>query len=82
MAGVLSPVVFFLRYRARFAAMGIALFLVLVYTLAVAFGRILAGAHYLTDCIFSFGLSFLLASVLVRRLCREGITARPSRAER
>ena len=61
MALVLTPLVFFLT-RLR----GLALGGVLLYGLVVAFGRIQAGAHYLTDCIFPIGLSFLLGAVLVR----------------
>lgn len=68
MAFVLTPVVFFLaRLRGAVPAL-IALAGVLLYGCLTAFGRIQAGAHYLTDCIFSAGLSFLLAAVLVRRL--------------
>jgi membrane-associated phospholipid phosphatase len=44
---------------------------VLLYGLVNFFGRIQAGAHYLTDCIFSFGLSFLVGAVLVRWLARS-----------
>jgi len=68
MAFVVTPLVFFLaRFRGALPAL-IALAGVLLYGLVSAFGRIQAGAHYLTDCIFSIGLSFLLAAVLVRRL--------------
>ena len=66
MALVLTPLVFFLN-RLR----GLALGGVLLYGLVVAFGRIQAGAHYLTDCIFPIGLSFLLGAVLVRRLVKS-----------
>ena len=72
MAFVLTPVVFFLaRLRGTVPAL-IALAGVLLYGCLTAFGRIQAGAHYLTDCIFSIGLSFLLAAVLVRRLTGKG----------
>jgi membrane-associated PAP2 superfamily phosphatase len=68
MAFVVTPIVFFLaRLRGAIPAL-IALAGVLLYGCLTAFGRIQAGAHYLTDCIFSAGLSFLLAAVLVRRL--------------
>jgi membrane-associated phospholipid phosphatase len=68
MALVLTPLVFFLaRLRGLLPAL-IALAGVLLYGLVVAFGRIQAGAHYLTDCLFSAGLSFLLAAVLARWL--------------
>jgi len=68
MAFALAPAVFFLaRLRGALPAL-IALAGVLLYGLVIAFGRIQAGAHYLTDCLFSIGLSFLLAAVLVRCL--------------
>ena len=71
MAFVVSPVVFFFaRLRGMLPAL-IALAIVLLYGCLTAFGRIQAGAHYLTDCIFSAGLSFLLAAVLTRRLLRH-----------
>lgn len=66
MAFVLAPLVFFLA-RLR----GLALCGVLLYGLVVAFGRIQAGAHYLTDCIFSIGMSFLVGAVLVRWLIKS-----------
>ncbi len=40
--------------------------LTLVWGVAVAWGRILHGAHYLTDTLFSFGLAPLLAPLTVR----------------
>jgi membrane-associated phospholipid phosphatase len=68
MACVLSPLVFFLaRLRGTIPAL-LALAGVLLYGLVIAFGRIQAGAHYFTDCLFSAGSSFLLAAVLARRL--------------
>lgn len=71
MAFVLSPIVFFLaRLRGMLPAL-IALAVVLLYGCLTAFGRIQAGAHYLTDCLFSTGLSFLLAAVLTRHLLRH-----------
>jgi membrane-associated phospholipid phosphatase len=47
----------------------------------VAFGRIQAGAHYFTDCLFSAGLSFLLAAAVVRRLAGDARN-RPGRGVR
>lgn len=71
MAFVLSPIVFFFaRLREAVPAL-IALAGVLLYGCLTAFGRIQAGAHYLTDCLFSIGISFLLAAVLTRRLLRH-----------
>ena len=63
MAFVLAPLVFFLTRLRWLALCG-----VLLYGLVVAFGRIQAGAHYLTDCLFPIGLAFLVGAVLVRRL--------------
>lgn len=71
MASVFAPVVFFLARLKGTPAALIALVPVLAFSLAVAWGRILAGAHYLTDCVFSTGLSFLLAALLIRRLARS-----------
>jgi membrane-associated phospholipid phosphatase len=76
MSLVLTPLVFFLT-RLRWAA----LCGVLLYGLVVAFGRIQAGAHYLTDCLFSIGISFLVGAVLVRWLAKSrpgsGVRAGP-----
>ncbi len=68
MAFVLTPLVFyFARTSSRKTSLFVTL-VVFVYGLAVAYGRILAGAHYLTDCIFSIGSSFLVAAVVMRLL--------------
>lgn len=74
MAFVLSPLVFFLTRLRWLALSG-----VLLYGLVVAFGRVQAGAHYLTDCLFSIGISFLVGAVLVRWLVisRPGSDVRP-----
>jgi membrane-associated phospholipid phosphatase len=81
MAFVVSPVVFFLaRLRGTLPAL-IALAVVLPYGCLVAFGRIQAGAHYFTDCLFSAGLSFLLAAAVVRRLAGDARN-RPGRGVR
>jgi membrane-associated phospholipid phosphatase len=66
MAFVLTPLVFFLNRLRWLALSG-----VLLYGLVVAFGRIQAGAHYLTDCIFAIGVAFLVGAVLVRCLVRS-----------
>lgn len=66
MAFVLCLVPFYLARRGQrpwLAWLG-----VLIYGLIVVGGRILAGAHYLTDCLFSAGLSMLLAALLARWL--------------
>jgi len=73
MAAVVTPVVFWLaRLRGRTAPL-VALLFVLLYVLGVAWGRILAGAHYPTDCLFSAGLSFLIAAPLVRCLLTTAV---------
>ncbi len=63
MAFALTPLAFFPARLRWLTFCG-----VLLYGLVVAFGRIQAGAHYLTDCLFAAGLSFLLAAVLARWL--------------
>ena len=76
MAFVLPPLVFFLARLRWLALCG-----VLLYGLVVAFGRVQAGAHYLTDCLFSIGVSFLVGAVLVRCLVKSrpgsGVRAGP-----
>jgi membrane-associated phospholipid phosphatase len=68
MAFVWAPIPFFLwRCGQRGAAVLTAL-LGLTYGLAVAWGRICAGKHYLTDVTFAGGLALLLAPLLVRWL--------------
>jgi membrane-associated phospholipid phosphatase len=69
MACVSLAVAFFVTRAHGYKAAILAWILVLGYCLAVAWGRILAGAHYLTDCMFSLGLSLLLAAWLVRVIC-------------
>ena len=68
MAFVLTPLVFYSARACSWKNSLLVMLVVLVYGLAVAYGRILAGAHYLTDCIFSMGSSFLIAAVLMRFL--------------
>lgn len=43
----------------------------------VSFGRIRSASHYLTDCIFSFGLAFLVGALLARWLQGRGEKVRP-----
>jgi membrane-associated phospholipid phosphatase len=66
MAFVLTPLVFCLNRLRWLVLCG-----VLLYGLVVAFGRIQAGAHYLTDCLFSIGVAFLAGAVLVRCLAKS-----------
>ena len=56
---------------------------VLAYGLIVWLGRMLAGAHYLTDCLFSAGLDLLLGFLLVakaRARLTEAVPSRPGGA--
>lgn len=62
-----APVPFFLGARGRRRAALLAWIVVLAYGLAVAWGRIVLGAHYLTDTLFSMGMELLLAPLVVRR---------------
>jgi len=71
MACVSLAVAFFITHTRGYKAAILAWVLVLAYCLSVAWGRILAGAHYLTDCMFSLGLSLLLAAWLVRVICTK-----------
>ncbi len=64
-AFVCSPLVFLLAREGRKAAAALLCLLVIAWGVTVAYGRILNGAHYLTDTIFSAGLSFLLAPFIV-----------------
>ena len=60
-AFVCSPLVFLLARAGRKGAAAALCLLTIAWGVTVAYGRILNGAHYLTDTIFSAGLSFLLA---------------------
>ncbi|NMB77058.1 MAG: phosphatase PAP2 family protein [Myxococcales bacterium] len=63
-----APLPFHLwRHRQRRAAAA-AFAGLLALGVLVGLGRMVAGAHYATDCLFSLGLSFLLAAVIERRL--------------
>jgi membrane-associated phospholipid phosphatase len=68
MALVLTPLIFYFARTAGWKTTLPVTLVVLVYGLAVSYGRILAGAHYLTDCIFSMGSSFLVAAIVTRFL--------------
>ena len=64
-AFVCSPLVFLLAREGRRLAAALLCFITIAWGVTVAYGRILNGAHYLTDTIFSAGLSFLLAPFIV-----------------
>jgi membrane-associated phospholipid phosphatase len=68
MAGVAFPLVFFFARRRQWLAASLSGAIALAYVGGTAYGRILAGAHYLTDCWFSAGLALLIAAWLVRVL--------------
>lgn len=57
----LSPVVVHLWWARRRGAAAVLGIVVAAWTLTVAWGRIAGGYHYLTDVVFSMGLSALLA---------------------
>jgi len=67
MAWVSAVLAFWSSRVARWPAVLLAWLLVLGYGTLVALGRMQAGAHYLTDCLFSAGLCLLLGAWLVRR---------------
>lgn len=60
-ACVLSPVVFLLLREGRKKAAGFLAAFVVVWGSTVAWGRVVYGAHYVTDVVFSIGFSFLFA---------------------
>ncbi len=68
MAFVWAPLPFFLWSRGRRGAAALTALVGLTYGLGVAWGRICAGKHYLTDVTFAGGLALLLAPLLVRWL--------------
>jgi len=71
MAFVMTPIVFFLSRVGTRLVTWAALSVVLTYGFLVSWGRIIAGAHYLTDCLFSAGASFLLSAIIVRQILRR-----------
>lgn len=70
MAFILAPLPFFLMRRCGRGAALAGLLVALLYGVPVAAGRVLAGAHFLTDCLFAAGVAFLTAAILMRRLMR------------
>jgi len=78
MAFSVAPLAFYaVRYMGRARGLVIWIF-VLAYGLAVAWGRILAGAHFPSDCIFSAGLTLLVAAVVSATAFREPTDSRRS----
>ncbi|MBW2736590.1 MAG: phosphatase PAP2 family protein [Deltaproteobacteria bacterium] len=68
---------FYLMGRASKGWQAAAWVLTVGWSVTVAFGRMVAGAHFLTDTLFSVGLSYLVAPLLLRWLAgREDSTAR------
>ncbi len=63
-----APAPWFFAARGQRRAALVGGLLVLAYGGIVAWGRIVLGAHYLTDTLFSMGAQLLLAPVMVR-LC-------------
>ncbi len=60
-----APIPWFFAARGQHAAAVLSGLVVLAYGLVVAWGRIVFGAHYLTDTLFSMGVELLLAPVIV-----------------
>lgn len=71
MALVTSAAAFAFQKVGRLPAVLLAWLLVGAYGGAVFAGRILAGAHYFTDCLFSAGGTLLLGAVVSRVLLRK-----------
>ncbi len=63
---VLTPVAILAWRNRRRKLAAILASITVVWGLAVAWGRILHGAHYLTDVIFSLGLSPLIAPLTIK----------------
>ncbi len=68
MALVTSAAAFSFQQVGRLSAVLLAWLLVGAYGGAVSVGRVLAGAHYFTDCLFSAGSAVLLGAVICRVL--------------
>jgi membrane-associated phospholipid phosphatase len=66
MALSLAPIPFYLMKIGNKKAAFWSLLAIIGYGGLVGFGRIQAGAHYLTDCLFSAGVAFLLAPIVTR----------------
>lgn len=60
-----APIPFYLAARGRRLSALVCGLVVLAYGLVVAWGRMVLGAHYLTDTLFSMGAELLLAPVVV-----------------
>lgn len=69
-----APLPFYLAGRVPAAWVGLAWVLTVSWSVTVAFGRMVAGAHYLTDTLFSVGLSYLVAPLLLRWLAARAPT--------
>ena len=65
-AVVLTPLVVVSWRERRRGLAAVLASITVVWGLSVAWGRILHGAHYLTDCIFSLGFSPLIAPLTIR----------------
>lgn len=62
-----APLPFHLAGRGRRGLAALAAALIALYAVVVAAGRMMAGAHFLTDLLFSMGAMWLLAALLCRR---------------
>ena len=63
---VLLPVIYLLIGQRRFAAAAIAIAVTVGWAGAVSVGRIVYGAHYLTDVVFSIGTALFFVPLSVR----------------
>lgn len=63
-----APLPFFWWRRGRRRAAALAFAGLFSLGVLVSLGRMVAGAHYPTDCVFPLGLAFLLAAAIERRL--------------
>ncbi len=72
-----APLPFHLWRRKRRRAAAAAFAGLLALGVLVSLGRMVAGAHYPTDCVFPLGLAFLLAAVIERRLGADRPADRP-----
>jgi len=66
MAVVGAAIPFFLWRKNRKGTALQALALIAAWGAFVSWGRIRAGSHYLTDCVFSFGAAWLVGGLLAR----------------
>lgn len=70
-----APLAFYLHGRVARRWQAIVWIAVVAWSIAVAAGRMVAGAHYLTDTLFSVGASYLLAPYLLRWMLRRHASA-------